>query len=100
MTVYTLETLPQYWAATQNNLGAALSDQGIRTGGKEGAKLLSQAVEAYRAALTVYTLETLPQYWAGTQNNLGNALSDQGIRTGGKREQNCFLRLLRLTGLL
>jgi tetratricopeptide (TPR) repeat protein len=28
--IYTRETLPQQWAMTQNNLGAALSDQGIR----------------------------------------------------------------------
>ena len=30
--VYTRETLPQQWAMTQNNLGNALGDQGIRTG--------------------------------------------------------------------
>ena len=59
---------------TQNNLGNALREQGIRTGGKAGAELLSQAVTAYREALTVYTRESLPQHWAATQNNLGIAL--------------------------
>jgi tetratricopeptide (TPR) repeat protein len=69
---------------TQNNLGTALQEQGIRAGGQEGAELLSQAVTAYREALKVRTFETLPQDWAMTQNNLGNALSEQGIRTGGQ----------------
>ena len=37
--VRTREELPQQWAATQNNLGAALRNQGTRTGGTEGAGL-------------------------------------------------------------
>jgi tetratricopeptide (TPR) repeat protein len=69
---------------TQNNLGNALSAQGIRTSGEEGARLLAEAVAAYRQALQVYTREQLPQDWAMTQNNLGNALSEQGIRTSGE----------------
>ena len=70
---------------TQNNLGIALRDQGIRTGGERGTQLLAEAVTAYRQALEVYTRETLPQQWATTQNNLGITLGDQGIRTGGER---------------
>jgi tetratricopeptide (TPR) repeat protein len=81
--VYTREELPQNWAGTQNNLGNLLQEQGIRTGGAEGTKLLGEAVAAYRKALEVYTREELPQGWTGTQNNLGNALREQGIRTGG-----------------
>jgi tetratricopeptide (TPR) repeat protein len=69
---------------TQNNLGNALEDQGIRIGGEEGARLLGEAVEAFRKALEVRTRKELPQGWAMTQNNLGNALGDQGIRTGGE----------------
>ena len=69
---------------TQNNLGAALQEQGIRTAGEAGARLLSGAAAAYRAALEVYTRESLPQDWAMTQNNLGNALANQGIRTAGE----------------
>jgi tetratricopeptide (TPR) repeat protein len=76
--------LPQEWAATQNNLGIALQDQGTRTGGEEGRQLLAQGMTAYRAALEVYTREQLPQDWARTQNNLGIALQDQGTRTGGE----------------
>ena len=80
--VYTRQDLPQQWAMTRNNLGNALSDQGIRTGGEEGARLLAEAVAAYRQALQVYTREQLPQDWAMTQNHLGNALFNQGIRAG------------------
>jgi TPR repeat protein len=72
---------------TQNNLGNALSNQGIRSGGEAGRRLLGEAVAAYRQALQVYTRELLPQQWATTQNNLGNALSDQGIRSGGEAGQ-------------
>jgi tetratricopeptide (TPR) repeat protein len=78
------DTLPQQWATTQNNLGIALGDQGIRTGGEAGAALLAQAVDAYRAALTVRTPDTLPQDWAMTQNNLGNALRDQALQSTGE----------------
>ena len=82
--VYTRESLPQQWAMTQNNLGAALQERGIRTTSEAGARLLSEAVAAYRAALDVYTRESLPQQWAMTQNNLGAALKEQGIRTAGE----------------
>ena len=77
--------LPQDWAMTQNNLGIALRDQGVRTGGEQGTALLAQAVDAYRDALQVYTRNDLPQQWATTQNNLGATLRDQGVRTGGEQ---------------
>lgn len=59
---------------TQNNLGNALQEQGLRTGGEAGAKLLAQAVQAYRAALEVYTREHFPPQWEKTQRNLTLAL--------------------------
>ena len=71
--VRTRKDLPQHWANTQNNLGSALRDQGIRTGGSEGARLLGQAVKAYKNALDVRTSTDLPQDWAVTQNNLAKA---------------------------
>lgn len=71
--VYTKESLPQQWAATQNNLGNVLRDQGIRTSGEAGTQLLAQAVAAYRAALEIRTSEHLPQDWAQTHNNLAKA---------------------------
>jgi hypothetical protein len=39
--VRTRELLPQDWAATQNNLGLALSAQAARTEGPKGAELLA-----------------------------------------------------------
>ncbi|MBA2590798.1 MAG: hypothetical protein H0U97_00485 [Gammaproteobacteria bacterium] len=44
--VLTRESLPEDWAMTQTNLGIALQEQGIRTAGEAGAKLLSEAVAA------------------------------------------------------
>ena len=39
------------WAAGQNALAISLRNQGTRTAGEDGAALLAQAVDAYRAAL-------------------------------------------------
>ena len=73
----------QFWATTQNNLGAALLHLGEREGGAEGARHLAEAVQAFRQALTVRTRDVLPQDWAATQNNLGNALERLGEQQGG-----------------
>jgi hypothetical protein len=70
---------------TQNNLGAALSDQAERTEGPRGAQLLSEAAAAFRLALEVYTRDRLPQDWATIQNNLGAALSGLADQTEGPR---------------
>ena len=61
------------WAATQNNLAAALSEQGTRTDGAKGADLLAQAVTAYRAALEVRTRDDHPVQWAMPQENIASA---------------------------
>jgi hypothetical protein len=66
---------------TQNNLGAALKAQALQTAGADAAKLLAQAVDAYRDALQVYTFVRFPQAWAATQNNLGAALKEQALQT-------------------
>ncbi len=50
-----------------------LWDQGTRTGGEAGTRILAQAIDAYRAALTIRTREHLPQAWAQTHNNLAKA---------------------------
>ena len=71
--MYTREELPQAWAMTQNNLGNALRDQGTRTGGAEGARLLAEAVAAYRAALEVFSAEHFPAYHEIAQRNLEEA---------------------------
>ena len=77
LTDYPRERAPIQWAATQNNLGAALEELGDR---ESGTALLEEAVVAYRTALEERTRERAPFQWAGTQNNLGNALSALGKR--------------------
>ncbi|MCM1984453.1 trypsin-like peptidase domain-containing protein [Lyngbya confervoides] len=71
---------PGDWAATQNNLGTALSTLGER---ESGTNRLEEAVTAYREALKERTRERVPLSWAATQNNLGNALSTLGERESG-----------------
>ncbi len=68
---------------TQNNLGNALSDQAETSAGEERARLLTEAVDAYRSALHVRTRETFAERWAGTQNNLGIALRRQAAASAG-----------------
>ena len=63
---------PLEWAATQNNLGNALSTLGEREG---GTVRLEAAVVAYRAALEERRRDRVPLQWAMTQNNLGDALA-------------------------
>jgi hypothetical protein len=58
---------------TQNNIGNALQALGRRTGGEAGARLLGEAVEAYRAALRVRTEPDHPVDWAMTMENIGLA---------------------------
>ena len=61
----------QDWAATQNNLGNALSSLGER----EGELLrLEEACIAYNLALSVYRADCQTLEWAEVQNNLGVAL--------------------------
>ena len=72
------------WGAGENWRGNALADQGSRTGGEGGTRLLEQAVAAYASALEVITRADHPVDWAMTQNNLGATLRNQGARTGGE----------------
>ncbi|MBZ5624074.1 MAG: tetratricopeptide repeat protein, partial [Acidobacteriia bacterium] len=83
--VYTKESLPQGWARTQNNLGAAYETLGERLGGTEAAEMLRAAVTAYQNALQVRTKASLPQDWATTQNNLGIAYEILGERLSGTK---------------
>ena len=74
------ERVPLVWAATQNNLGTALSRIGER---QSGTTKLEEAVVAYREALKELTRERVPPDWAMTQNNLGAALYLLGERESG-----------------
>lgn len=93
LTVRTRESLPMDmdWAMTQNNMGNALSQLQSRTGEEESVRLLSEAIEAYKAALTVITINNLPQLWAMIQNNIGNALLEQGKLTVGEESTSLLV---------
>jgi tetratricopeptide (TPR) repeat protein len=65
--------MTRIWAVTHNNLGITLTNLGERRAGEERARLLAQAVEAFKMALTARTREQFQQPWAKTQNNLCNA---------------------------
>jgi tetratricopeptide (TPR) repeat protein len=82
--IFADEHLPQQWAMTQINLGAALKMQGTHTGGQEAANLLGQSVQASRAALGVINREGFPQYWVKAEINLGSTLREQAARTAGE----------------
>jgi tetratricopeptide (TPR) repeat protein len=74
------ERVPLDWAATQNDLGNALSMLGAR---ERDTARLEEAVVAYRAALEERTRERVPLDWAMTQNNLANVFSMLGERESG-----------------
>ncbi len=57
-TVYSKKDFPELWAKIQNNLGNALQEDGERTNGPEGEKLLREADEAYRKAQSVTPSQT------------------------------------------
>ncbi len=63
--------VPLDWAATQNNLGNALTTLGER---ESGTARLEEAVAAYRAALEERTPARVPLQWALTQHGLAHAL--------------------------
>ena len=75
------DRVPLDWAATQNNLGNALSELGTR---EADTARLEEAVTAYREALKEYTRDREPRGWAATQNNLGTALKALGEREARK----------------
>jgi hypothetical protein len=51
----------EHWAERQVVLGTELRDQGLRTEGAKGAKLLAQAVTTYLMALEVFTFDKFPE---------------------------------------
>jgi tetratricopeptide (TPR) repeat protein len=75
----TRERVPLQWAATQMNLGAALSSLGER---ESGTGRLEEAVAAHREALKEYTKEAAPYWHNIAQQNLGRANALLGQRRG------------------
>jgi hypothetical protein len=62
---------PLQWAATQNNLGTALSTLGER---ESGTVRLEEAVAAYRAALEEWTRAAAPHWHGIAQRNLAGCV--------------------------
>ncbi len=69
LTVFTYDTSPRNWAATQIALGIALCN---RIQGDK-AQNLEAAIAAFTTGLKVFTHNAYPQEWAKTQMNLGIA---------------------------
>ncbi len=91
--VYTRDTFPEDWAATQNNLANAYT---YRIRG-ERADNLEMAIASYTAALTVYTPEAFPEDWAMTQHNLGEAYRN---RIRGEKAENIEVAIASYTAAL
>ena len=93
LSVYTRDTFPEDWAATQNNLANAYSNR-IRG---ERADNIELAIRYYTDALSVYTPEAFPEDWAMTQHNLGIAYSN---RIRGEKVENIELAIRSYTSAL
>ena len=79
------ERVPLLWAATQNNLCAALGELGTRDSDTERLK---EAIGVCRAALEEGTRDQVPLEWAKIQSNLGKILAEIGNRETGTRHLN------------
>jgi tetratricopeptide (TPR) repeat protein len=62
-----MKQLWEYYAMTQNNLGAAYQTLAEV---REKEENTERAIRAYEAALEIYTVEKYPIYYAKIQNNL------------------------------
>ena len=71
------------WAATQGRLGRAVFEQAKLTAGPAVARLLAEAVRAYRAAMEEYTRDRCAPDWAWYEDNLGLVLLAQSERARG-----------------
>ncbi|WP_353932201.1 CHAT domain-containing tetratricopeptide repeat protein [Okeanomitos corallinicola TIOX110] len=93
--ILTHEAFPEFWATTQNMLGAVYR---IRIAG-DRTQNLEQAIACYQNALQVRTQTAFPELWAETQNNLGNAYNERIL---GERAKNveiaitCFQAALKV----
>jgi hypothetical protein len=94
--VRTRELLPQQWAATQNNLGNTLSEQGIRTGGEEGRRLLAEAKEAFLGALRIYQAAGASHYVGMVERNI--ALTELFLSGANDPESQFTLGVLYARG--
>ena len=70
--IYTVESYPIYYAATQNNLGNAYSDLAMV---RDKEPNLEKAFHAYQEALKIYTEEKYPIPYQSVKSNLEEAQS-------------------------
>ena len=82
---------PSYWADTQNNLGATLTELGKRG----DSQALRDAITALHAALEVHTRADDPADWAEAQTNLGEALETQGDQGAGRAAYDAAIACYR-----
>jgi hypothetical protein len=73
------------------NSATPCAGQAASSEGADRARLLGEAVAAYRSALEVRTREALPQDRATTQNNLGAALRGQAFRASAGADRRRLL---------
>ncbi len=78
------------WAWSQQGLGIALKNEGLRVTADKAAAFYAQAVQALQNALTVYTKAALPLEWAATQNDLGNTLQNEALLATGSKSIALF----------
>ncbi|MBE8970165.1 CHAT domain-containing protein [Nostocales cyanobacterium LEGE 12452] len=91
--ILTRETFPEFWAITQNMLGAIYR---IRIAG-DRAQNIEHAIACYQNALQVRTQIAFPELWAETQNNLGNAYNERIL---GERAENVEIAITCLLAAL
>ncbi len=72
-------------ATARNDLGVALTEEGLRAGNKDSPALFDRAIQEFQSALNLQTKADLPLLWATTQRNLADALKDEGERVTGDK---------------
>lgn len=68
-----IDTHPDLWAMTLQNLAVALKEQGRLIPGPDGHRLIEESICAFMKSLSVRTHETNPMEWAMTRENLALA---------------------------
>ena len=71
--------MPDDWAKTHNNLGAALQKLAQR---EENPEIMKRATESYEKSLAEWTRDKAPMTWAFTLANLGVARRECAEMTG------------------
>lgn len=68
-----MDTHPELWAMTLQNLAVALKEQGRNIPGTDGRGLIEKSIRAFQKSLSIRTCEANPMEWAMTRENLALA---------------------------